>query len=353
MDIGLVGRRCLSFASKFAFSRANCALPARTQRCPRTMAAQSASTWTGAGSQEDFMLQDECILTDEHDNIVGHSNKKTCHIFNPQQPNGILHRAFSVFLFNQEGKLLLQQRAKDKITFPSVWTNTCCSHPLYGQQPDEVDLPEAVADGTVMGVKAAAVRKLEHELGIPPQQLPITGFHFLTRLHYCAADTHTWGPNAAWGEHEMDYILFIQSPYLGKSHLCQANTYAWGPNAAWGEHEMDHILFIQSPYLGDSHLRQTNTYAWGPNAAWGEHEMKYILFIQAKVDLKANPEEVDAVKYVDPAELKQMMSPDSGLLWSPWFRIIAEKFLHPWWADLDGVLTEGKHRDLTSIHHLL
>lgn len=43
---------------------------------------------------------------------------------------GLLHRAFSVFLFNSSGRLLLQQRAAEKITFPSHWTNTCCSHPL-------------------------------------------------------------------------------------------------------------------------------------------------------------------------------------------------------------------------------
>jgi len=45
---------------------------------------------------------------------------------------GLLHRAFSVFLFRpSDGKLLLQKRADEKITFPSMWTNTCCSHPLH------------------------------------------------------------------------------------------------------------------------------------------------------------------------------------------------------------------------------
>ena len=59
--------------------------------------------------------------------------------------------ACSVFLFDAEGRLLLQQRAAGKVTFPSVWTNTCCSHPLFGQSPDEVDTKEQVLDGTVPG----------------------------------------------------------------------------------------------------------------------------------------------------------------------------------------------------------
>lgn len=70
-----------------------------------------------------------------------------------------------------QGKLLLQQRAASKITFPSVWTNTCCSHQLSGFDPPEVDLPEAVSNGSVMGSKRAAVRKLGHELGIPAHQV--------------------------------------------------------------------------------------------------------------------------------------------------------------------------------------
>ena len=50
----------------------------------------------------------------------------------------MLHRAFSVFLFNSEGKLLLQKRSDTKITFPGYWTNTCCSHPLSTEE----ELPE-------------------------------------------------------------------------------------------------------------------------------------------------------------------------------------------------------------------
>jgi len=90
------------------------------------------------------MHKDECIVVDNHDNVVGHNTKFNCHKFLKDQPTGILHRAFSVFLFNDQGELLLQQRAADKITFPSVWTNTCCSHPLYGYTPTELDSPEQV-----------------------------------------------------------------------------------------------------------------------------------------------------------------------------------------------------------------
>lgn len=110
--------------------------------------------------------------------------------------NGALHRAFSVFLFNSEGKLLLQKRASEKITFPDCWTNTCCSHPLT--RPDEIITENQ------LGVKNAAVRKLEHELGITDDQVPIDDFTFLTRIHYLAPSDGTWG------EHEVDYILFIQ-----------------------------------------------------------------------------------------------------------------------------------------------
>mmetsp|Transcript_2145 Transcript_2145/g.3729 ORF Transcript_2145/g.3729 Transcript_2145/m.3729 type:complete len:356 (-) Transcript_2145:508-1575(-) len=245
-------------------------------------ASMSSKAWDGSGSQEDFMLKDECILVDKDDQLVGHDNKYNCHQFSAETPHGILHRAFSVFLFDSESRLLLQQRASDKITFPNVWTNTCCSHPLYGYSPCEVDQPEDVASGKVPGVKHAAIRKLNHELGIKAEQVPFEGFKFLTRLHYCAPDAVTYGDNAPWGEHELDYILFIK----------------------------------------------------------------------ANVDLMPHAEEVRDAKYVTLPELKAMMAPSSGLLWSPWFRIIAENFLEGWWADLDHTLASDEFVDVGTIHRL-
>jgi len=104
---------------------------------------------------------------------------------------GLLHRAFSVFLFNDKNELLLQQRATEKITFPDMWTNTCCSHPLSVSGETGSTLPDAIE-----GAKRAAQRKLDHELGIKKEQVPIEKFRFLTRIHYKAPS------DGKWGEHE-------------------------------------------------------------------------------------------------------------------------------------------------------
>jgi isopentenyl-diphosphate delta-isomerase len=72
-----------------------------------------------------------------------------------------------------------------------------------------VDEEDSVAKGLVNGAKSAAVRKLEHELGITGEIFP-KDLKYLTRLHYWAADVVTHGPQSPWGEHEIDYILFAQ-----------------------------------------------------------------------------------------------------------------------------------------------
>ena len=68
------------------------------------------------------------ILVDPDDRQTGVLSKGACH-----DGNGVLHRAFSVFLFDDRGRLLLQQRAAGKRLWPKYWTNTCCSHPREGE----------------------------------------------------------------------------------------------------------------------------------------------------------------------------------------------------------------------------
>ena len=160
--------------------------------------------------EEQIRLMDEiCIVLDYDDVPIGTASKKVCQWSTDihSQPmahtdvvaghlmkninDGLLHRAFSVFLFDSENRLLLQQRATEKITFPDMWTNTCCSHPLGIAGETGSDL-----DAAVQGVRQAAQRKLNQELGIKAAQVPLSLFHFLTRIHYKAPS------DGKWGEHE-------------------------------------------------------------------------------------------------------------------------------------------------------
>ncbi|XP_066483167.1 isopentenyl-diphosphate Delta-isomerase 1 isoform X2 [Tiliqua scincoides] len=145
--------------------------------------------------QQVQLLKEMCIVIDENDNRIGADTKKNCHL-NENIDKGLLHRAFSVFLFNMDNKLLLQQRSDAKITFPDCFTNTCCSHPL--STPLELD------ENNAIGVRRAAQRRLKAELGIPLEQVTPEDMSYLTRIHYKAQS------NGIWGEHEIDYILFMQ-----------------------------------------------------------------------------------------------------------------------------------------------
>ena len=264
------------------------------------------------------MLTDQVITVDEADNPTGGATKAAAHRFIPggPTPTGRLHRAFSVFLFDSSGRLLLQRRAASKITFPGVWTNTCCSHQLHGQDPGEVDEVSDVAAGRAPGAAAAAVRKLEHELGIPRGTLPPSSFKFLTRLHYCAAD-----PESA--ERGKEVVEEAHGERRGGGEGGAAAAQPSSSAAVWGEHEVDYVLLAR----------------W---AGKGED-----------LPMTPNPEEVDDVAWVDRARLVEMMDAGSGLSWSPWFRIIARTWLLPaWWADLEGALVGEKHVDAGTVHRV-
>lgn len=72
-------------------------------------------------------MEDQLVLVNENDQIIGTAGKMRVH------KEGLLHRAFSIIIFNSKGELLLQQRAKSKYHSGGLWTNTCCSHPRPGE----------------------------------------------------------------------------------------------------------------------------------------------------------------------------------------------------------------------------
>ena len=146
----------------------------------------------GADSTQSALMAEAIILTDEWDRVVGPGSKIAAH-----RGPGAYHRAFSVLLFDSQKRLLLQRRASDKVTFPDVWANSCCSHPLHSD--------EEMEEADAIGSKRAAVRKLEQELGIAPGQVPLDSFHFITKMRYSAR------MNETWTEREIDHILVIQA----------------------------------------------------------------------------------------------------------------------------------------------
>ena len=136
------------------------------------------------------LMAEAVIAVAEDDSVIGPMSKLEAH-----QGAGHYHRAFSVLLFHTKGEMLLQQRSSDKVTFPNVWANACCSHPLHS--PEELELENA------MGVKRAAVRKLEQELGIDPAQVSTDDMVYMTKMRYSAR------MNEEWIERELDHIIVM------------------------------------------------------------------------------------------------------------------------------------------------
>jgi len=117
-------------------------------------------------------MEELVVLVDENDVQLGLMEKQQAHIA------GLLHRAFSVFVFNSKGELLLQQRAVDKYHSPMLWTNTCCSHPRENET-----------------YKEAAHRRLKEEMGFDCELKE--KFHFIYRAEL----------GEKLFEHELDYVF--------------------------------------------------------------------------------------------------------------------------------------------------
>lgn len=138
------------------------------------------------------MQKEFVILVDEQNNELGLMEKIEAH------RHAVLHRAFSVFIFNSKGDLLIQQRALDKYHSAGLWTNTCCSHPRAG---------ETTAEG--------ARRRLKEEMGI---DCALTEkFSFVYKAPFDNGLT----------EHELDFIytgIFNGEPYINNEEV---HDYKW------------------------------------------------------------------------------------------------------------------------------
>lgn len=124
---------------------------------------------------------EQVILVDEQDQPIGLMEKQAAHV----EPH--LHRAFSVFIFNSKGELLLQQRALSKYHSPGLWTNTCCSHPRDGET-----------------VLQAASRRLMEEMGLQCELREVYTFIYKAPV------------GEGLTEHEFDHVFIGQSDNIPK-----------------------------------------------------------------------------------------------------------------------------------------
>jgi len=138
------------------------------------------------------------ILVDDADREIGHLDRANCHA-----GSGVLHRAFSLLIFNGNGELLLQQRAAGKRLWPLYWSNSCCSHPRRAES-----------------MEAAIHRRLLEELGLA------CTLHFLFKFQYQAQF------DAAGAERELCSVFIGRSNGRVRADSAEIHDWRWIGTAA-------------------------------------------------------------------------------------------------------------------------
>lgn len=150
---------------------------------------------TGQTTKHQIVSSDSesLIRVNRSDEPLGFLDKSACH-----DGSGVLHRAFSVFVLNASGELLLQQRHQSKRLWPGYWSNSCCSHPRAGEQMEE-----------------AVARRLEQELGIQAE------VEFIFKFEYRAAfkDIGT--------EHELCWVYVGQTEAAPVVNTSEIAAWRW------------------------------------------------------------------------------------------------------------------------------
>lgn len=137
-------------------------------------------------------MEEQVILVNEKDEPIGLMGKMEAH------QKGLLHRAFSVFVFNSKQEVLLQQRAACKYHSPNLWTNTCCSHPRAGETNQQ-----------------AGERRLQEEMGL---QVPLQEvFSFIYKAPFDNGLT----------EHEYDHVLIGYSDVQPQINPEEVASWKW------------------------------------------------------------------------------------------------------------------------------
>lgn len=178
---------------------------------------------------------EELILVDGNDQAIGHLSKAHCH-----DGAGVLHRAFSLFLFNDSGELLLQQRAESKRLWPGYWSNSCCSHPRRGES---------------MGI--ATLRRLGDELNIAAELEHIYWFCYTAEFGEAGSENelcHVYlgrvDGNVRPNESEISGVRFVSAGDLERELSQSPELFTPWFKQEWRDLTQDHSETL-SKYCGE------------------------------------------------------------------------------------------------------
>jgi isopentenyl-diphosphate delta-isomerase len=179
-------------------------------------------------------VDEQLILVDSDDREIGFMGKADAHL-----GRGTLHRAFSLFVFNPVGELLLQQRAKTKRLWPGYWSNSCCSHPRRDEKMD-----------------SAIRRRLQEELGLRAELEFLFKFEYQVQYDAQGAEHELcWvyaGPSAGRPRanvHEIAAWRYVTPKALQAEIACTPETFT-----PWFKFEWPHILRNYTRVLGTTSI---------------------------------------------------------------------------------------------------
>ncbi len=171
------------------------------------------------------------IVVDEDDNVLAHRTKADCHA-----GDGLLHRALSVFVFDAEGRVLLQQRSARKPLWPLYWSNSCCSHPRRGES-------EATA----------AVRRLYEELGLEAEPTFLYRFQYHapfedkgSERELCSVFIARANGSVAANEHEIADWRWLEPAALDRALRDEPDAYTPWLRMEWARIREDHWPQIEA-----------------------------------------------------------------------------------------------------------
>jgi isopentenyl-diphosphate delta-isomerase len=138
------------------------------------------------------MERNKVVLVDEKDQVLGEMDKMEAH------EKGILHRAFSIFIFNSKGQMLIHQRANEKYHGGGLWTNACCSHPQWDED-----------------IKESAEQRLQFEMGLQCDLKKVFAFVYHTPVENDLI------------EHEYDHVLVGYTNQQPIPNPIEVQAYRW------------------------------------------------------------------------------------------------------------------------------